>query len=80
MSALAQGHPLWELVFMFQRSQTVHTAAEGEQDSNPDRPDSPVSVYPHPNAGEDRRQEEKGMTEEDETVGWHHQLDGHEFG
>ena len=40
MSALAQGHPLWELVFMFQRSQTVHTAAEGEQNSNPDRPDS----------------------------------------
>ena len=25
-----------------------------------------------------RRQEEKGMTE-DEVVGWHHQLDGHEF-
>jgi len=26
-----------------------------------------------------RRQEEKGMTE-DEMVGWHHQLSGHEFG
>ena len=25
-----------------------------------------------------RRQEEKGMTE-DKMVGWHHQLDGHEF-
>ena len=25
------------------------------------------------------RQEEKGMTE-DEMVGWHHRLDGHEFG
>ena len=25
-----------------------------------------------------RRQEEKGMTE-DEMVGWHHQLNGHEF-
>ena len=25
-----------------------------------------------------RRQEEKGTTE-DEMVGWHHQLDGHEF-
>ena len=24
-------------------------------------------------------QEEKGMTE-DEMTGWHHQLDGHEFG
>ena len=31
-----------------------------------------------PDAGKDRRQEEKGMTE-DETVGWHHQHDGHEF-
>ena len=29
-------------------------------------------------AGKDRRQEEKGMTE-DETVGWHYRLDGHEF-
>ena len=31
-----------------------------------------------PDAGKDRRQEEKGMTE-DEMVGWHHWLDGHEF-
>ena len=31
-----------------------------------------------PDAGKDRRQE-KGMTE-DEMVGWHHWLDGHEFG
>ena len=29
-------------------------------------------------AGEDLRQEEKGRTE-DEMVGRHHQLDGHEF-
>ena len=29
-------------------------------------------------AGSDRGQEEKGMTE-DEMAGWHHQLDGHEF-
>ena len=29
-------------------------------------------------AGEDWRQEEKGTTG-DEMVGWHHQLDGHEF-
>ena len=27
----------------------------------------------------DRRQEEKGTTE-DKMVGWHHQLNGHEFG
>ena len=31
-----------------------------------------------PDAGKDWRQEEKGMTE-DEMVGWHHQLDRHEF-
>ena len=29
-------------------------------------------------AGKDWRQEKKGMTE-DEMIGWHHQLDGHEF-
>ena len=32
-----------------------------------------------PDAGKDWRQEEKGMTE-DEMVGWHHQLNGCEFG
>ena len=31
-----------------------------------------------PDAGKDLRQKEKGMTE-DEMVGWHHQLNGHEF-
>ena len=31
-----------------------------------------------PDAGKDWRQAEKGMTE-DEMVGWHHWLDGHEF-
>ena len=31
-----------------------------------------------PDAGKDWRWEEKGTTE-DEMVGWHHQLDGHEF-
>ena len=30
-------------------------------------------------AGKDGGQEEKGTTE-DEMVGWHHRLDGHEFG
>ena len=29
-------------------------------------------------SGRDWGQEEKGMTE-DEMVGWHHRLDGHEF-
>ena len=32
-----------------------------------------------PDSGKDWRQEEKGMTE-DEMVGWHHWLNGHEFG
>ena len=32
----------------------------------------------YPDAGKDRRQEEKGMTE-DEMVGWQHHLHGHEF-
>ena len=31
-----------------------------------------------PDAGKDWRQEDKGMAE-DEMIGWHHQLDGHEF-
>ena len=31
-----------------------------------------------PDAGKDGSQEEKGMTE-DERVGWHHRLSGHEF-
>ena len=30
-------------------------------------------------AGKERGQEEKGMTE-DEMVGWHYQIDGHGFG
>ena len=32
----------------------------------------------YPDAGKDWRQEEKGTTD-DEMVGWHHWLDGHEF-
>ena len=32
-----------------------------------------------PDAGKDWGQEEKGTTE-DEMIGWHHQLNGHEFG
>ena len=35
-------------------------------------------VWKNPEAGKDWRQEEKGTTEV-EMVGWHHQLDGHEF-
>ena len=35
-------------------------------------------IWKDPDARKDWRQEEKGTTE-DEIVGWHHQLDGHEF-
>ena len=35
-------------------------------------------IWKDPDAGKDRRQEEKDMTE-DEMVGWHHQLNGHKF-
>ena len=35
-------------------------------------------IWKDPNAGKDWRQEEKGTTE-DEMVGWHHRLNGHEF-
>ena len=36
-------------------------------------------IWKDPDAGNDWRQEEKGMTE-DEMVGWHHRINGHEFG
>ena len=36
-------------------------------------------IWKDPDAGKDWRWEDKGMTE-DEMVGWHHQLNGHEFG
>jgi len=35
-------------------------------------------IWKDPDAGKDWRQEEKGTTE-DEMVGWHHPLNGHEF-
>ena len=50
--------------------------------------ETPIPWPPHakswligkePDAGRDWGQEEKGTTE-DEMAGWHHQLDGHEFG
>ena len=36
-------------------------------------------IWKDPDAGKDWRREEKGTTE-DEMVGWHHRLNGHEFG
>ena len=35
-------------------------------------------IWKDPDAGKDWKWEEKGMTE-DEVVGWHHRLNGHEF-
>ena len=35
-------------------------------------------TWKDPDAGNDWRREEKGSTE-DEMIGWHHRLDGHEF-
>ena len=35
-------------------------------------------IWKDPDAGKEWRQEEKGMTEDD-MVGWHHRLNGHEF-
>ena len=54
------------------------TDAEAETSTlwPPDAKNRLIGKYP--DAGKDWRQEEKGMTE-DEMVGWHHWLDGHEF-
>ena len=38
-----------------------------------------LTHWKDPDAGRDWGQEEKGTTE-DEMAGWHHRLDGHEFG
>ena len=55
---------------------------------NEAKAETPVLWPPHakswligkdPDAGRDWGQEEKGTTE-DEMAGWHHRLDGHEFG
>ena len=35
-------------------------------------------IWKYPDAGKDWREEKKGMTE-NEMVGWHHQLNAHEF-
>ena len=36
-------------------------------------------IWKDPDAGKDIRWEEKGMTEDEMVVGWHHWLKGHEF-
>ena len=71
--------------------QTVHSKADqswvffGRTDAEAE---TPIVWLPHAksrligkdsDAGRDWGQEEKGMTE-NEMSGWHHRLDGHEFG
>ena len=62
-------------------------AAAAATTSTDAKAESPILWPPHvkswligkdSDAGRDWRQEEKGTTE-DEMVGWHHRLDGHEF-
>ena len=51
----------------------------GRTDAEAETPDvKKWLIWKDPYAGKDWRQEEKGMAE-DELVGWHHCLDGHEF-
>ena len=72
---IQQVHPKGDQSWVF----TGRTDAEAE---------TPILWPPHakcwlirkdPDAGRDWGQEEKGTTE-DEMAGWHHRLDGHEFG
>ena len=70
--------------------QPVHSEGDQPWDffgRNDAKAETPVRWPPHvktwhtgkdSDAGRDWGQEEKGRTE-DETVGWHHRLDGHEF-
>ena len=51
----------------------------GRTDAEAEAPDAKSwLIEKDPDAGKDKKQEEKGTTE-DEMVGWHHQLNGHEF-
>ena len=67
-------HPKWNQSWIF----IGRTDAEAETPTlwPPDAKN--WLIWKDPNAGKDWRQEEKGTTE-DEMVGWHHQLNGHEF-
>ena len=70
--------------------QPVHSEGDQPWDlfgRNDAKAETPILWPPHvkswligkdPDAGKDWRREEKGTTE-DERVGWHHRLNGHEF-
>ena len=65
-------NPKWNQPWIF----TGRTDAEAPILQPPDAKSQ--LIWKDPDAGKDWRQEEKRMTE-DEMVGWHHQLNGHEF-
>ena len=83
------GEDSWESLGL-QESQSVHSEGDQPWDifgRNDAKAETPVLWPPHTkswligkdsDAGKDWWQEEKGMTE-DEMVGWHDQINGHEF-
>ena len=64
----------YNLSFPTQRSKEIIDLLSEQKIGN-----SFLLIWKEPDAGKDWRQEEKGTTE-DEMVGWHHQLNAHEFG
>ena len=84
------GEDSWESSLDCKEIQPVHPKDQscvfiGRTDAEAE---TPILWPPHakswlirkdPDAGKDWGQDEKEMTE-DEMAGWHHQLDGHEFG
>ena len=65
-----QGNPSWKI--------TGRTDAEAEVPIHWPPDAKSWLLRKDPDVGKDWRQEEKGITE-DEIIGWHHQLNGHEF-
>ena len=68
-------HPKGNQPWIFNGS--INAEAEAPILWSPNTKNCIIGKYPE--AGKDRGQEEKGVTE-DEIVGWHHQLNGCEFG
>ena len=70
-------HSLTSVVFIWKGIGSTDAAAEAPILWPPDA--KSWLIRKDPETGKDLRQEEKGIAE-DEMVGWHHQLNGHEFG
>ena len=70
----------WILEWVAISTMNIHWKDDAEAEAPTLWPPNAKSqlIRKDPDAGKDWGQEEKGMTE-DETVGWHHWLDGHEF-